>query len=171
MPSRQLWAVGLAMLGSVLLVLGGLYGLGILLDHGTTNHSNIGEVEIVSTGLQPTTPFEFDSEVHFGLSPSATSDTTFEHVKLCLYDANGSVIASRDLGTFETPSTAKNFSVQTDEVPHYILVHHPRFREIDGFDNELLVYRPTEETFGPGAPYQLPFEYDNLDQQSCEPSS
>lgn len=171
MPSRQLWVVGLAILGSVLLLLGGLYGLGIMFDQATTNHSNIGEVDMSSTGLEPTTPFEYDGKVHFGLDPSATSDTTFEHVKLCLYDANGSVLASRDLGTFEAPSTYKNFSVRTDEVPHYILVHHPRFREIEGFEIELWVYRPSRETFVPRGPSQLPFDYDKLDEQSCQPSS
>lgn len=57
--------------------------------------------------------------------------TAFENVTLRVYSENWSVLASRDLGTFEAGTLNVSVDVQTTTVPKWLVVEHPDFREHD----------------------------------------
>ena len=135
-----------------------------------TDPANTGEVSIAPAhSINTTAPFNLSGQVYFDAGPEADVNQ-FENVQLCLYDENGTALESALLGTFEAPSTVVNFSVRAERVPRYVYVHHPEFRSLGQFDNELLVYNAETDRFGSGTPEDLPFDTDRLTDTRCTPA-
>lgn len=118
--------------------------------------------------LNTTSPLNLTGEVHFSLHSTTPEKTKFEDVRLCLYGQNGTVIESVSLGTFEGPSTTRDISVQTEQMPWYIYVHHPDFPP--RLTNTLRVYYPELDRFSSGTPSELPFDADRLTDTRCTPA-
>lgn len=153
--------------------------LALLLLIGSTagclsTETSVGPRPAEGVGIQPTEllnttgPFSLTGEVYFYLYVSPSEQTQFEDVRLCLYDRNGTVIQSVSLGTFETNSTVVNISVQTDQMPWYIYVHHPEFPA--DLDNELRIYNADDDRFDPGTPSDLPFDAEGLEDTRYTPA-
>lgn len=141
------------------------WGGGATNGHSGAGHLSLYMTESVSDGP----PYQPVGEVNFILDSSIVSDDTFENVFVCMYDKNGDLIASQDLGTFATPSTTANVSLETETVPYYVYVHHPRFAEIDSFDVELMMYQPDRHAYADGYPDALPFDYKQMVDTGCTP--
>lgn len=128
-----------------------------------TDGTGPGRIEIA-----PNTPivanetgFEMtDAEVHFSLYVG--DEDRYEHVMLCLYDQSGTTLASRDLGTFSKPTDYTTASIRTGEIPRYIVIDHPEFREY-AFDYEILVWNPDQERYETGLPRDIEFQYPRND--------
>lgn len=136
-----------------------------------TDHSGPGSVSVAPTErLNATEPFELTGQVFFELDETTTERSRFEDVRLCLYAENGTVLAAEPLGAFEAPSTVVNVSVRTEQAPWYIYVHHPAFQSLEEFDNELLVYRPDDDRYGPGTVEDLPVRVERLTETRCRPA-
>ena len=114
------------------------------------------------------TPFRMEVVVSYSLHTSFVNDSTFEDVMLCLWDANGTVIAERNLGTFSgRDEIVKNISVKTDSVPRYIFPHHPRFYEIEPFGTGGYSFIPSQEIFRSVTIGSVPFDPRRLERGSC----
>lgn len=166
--NRHRTVAALALLALAVLVSGcTVFGIG---GDGTTGHSAPGDIDLFATepvAAEP--PYKPVDQVLFDLDGSVVENDTFSHVTYCLYDQNGSVIASEDLGTFETPSAAANVTLETEQVPYYVYVHHPRFSGIDEFQNEILIYLPDRHNYRDGHTDDLPFDTSRMTETSCQP--
>lgn len=80
----------------------------------------------------------YNGTIHFSLA--ASESVTFENVKLCLYDSNGTVLAEENLGTFSPPSASSPFEVRSGQIAEYIVVDHPNFRDYPDFGPGLYVW-------------------------------
>lgn len=81
--------------------------------------------------------FHFDGHVNFRLSTD--EPRTFEGAMICGYTETGEQLFSQELGSLTTPFDTAPISVHSDQVPAYITVDHPRFRDYDGFSPETYV--------------------------------
>lgn len=64
-----------------------------------------------------------------GITHPLGEKVELRHVMLCLYDEGGSVIDSRDLGTFEPPSDRTGVNLSTTQTLTYVVVYHPALHE------------------------------------------
>lgn len=103
-----------------------------------------GEAELSGPLVANESGFYASGSVSLQLS---RSDVSFEHVMLCLYDENETIIKAIDVGTLTTPNSKVNVTVRTETIPKYVLVDHPRFREYPSFEHELYVYLRSENLF------------------------
>lgn len=161
--------VGLILIPVVIVAaLGGIWLLSDDTEHGS---SSTGSVNIAPNQTVPSTsPFHLEGQIHYQFAPSQVDDASFEDVMLCLYDSNGDVIESRNLGTFDGSAEYKNISITTDGVPDLIIVHHPRFYSIDGFHIYGFEYISKSDRFRQTNSNDISFPYDQLEKGSCVPS-
>lgn len=132
--------------------------------------SAVGDVRLSASGpLADEPPYKPVDQVHFSLDGSVVEDDTFTHVAFCLYDRDGNVLATEDLGTFTTPSAVANVTVETEQVPYYVYVHHPRFASIEGFDTEVFEYLPERHNYVTNHSDDLPFDVRQMTETGCQP--
>lgn len=147
-------------------------GIWLLTDGPEQESSPIGGVEFAPNRTVPTTPpFHLEGEIHYQFAPSQVNDASFEDVMLCMYDSNEEVIASENLGTFDGSAEFKDISVTSDRVPNLILIHHPRFYSIDGFQTEVLIYDGASDRFRESHTNDVSFPYGQVERGTCVPSS
>jgi len=111
-------------------------------------------------------PFQLDITVRFGFAPSFAKDDSFENVRLCLYNANGSVLYSENLGTLSGSSDTVDVSIKIKNPPKYIHVHHPRIYEYMTV-HEVWVRNSGNMVFDDGTIRDLPFDPRKIDGLGC----
>lgn len=154
------------------IILASIGGVWVLLDSSDQESSAIGSVNIAPDRTVPTTsPFHLEGEIHYQIDPSQVDDSSFEDVMLCMYDSKRNVIASENLGTFDGSAEYVNISSSTDSVPDLILVHHPRFYSIDGFQIYAFKYMSESDQFSQLNADHISFPYNRLDRGTCTPAS
>jgi len=141
-----------------------------LFDGETTGHSRIGDTDLHRTGpLSENPPYKPIDQVLFSLDGTTIEGSALENVHICFYNRSGGVIAAENLGTFRTPSTAANVTAESDEVPHYIYVHHPELVNIEDFGHETQIYQPDRQGYRPGHLGALPFNITDMTDTGCTP--
>jgi len=89
---------------------------------------------------------------------------SFDHVMLCLYDRDGTLLQNHDVGSFENPVDLTRMTVQANTTPHYILVDHPELRSLEGFSLERLTWNNETGRYVEATPDQLEFGYPISDE-------
>lgn len=90
-------------------------------------------------------------------SATATESVVFRDVMICLYDEDGTLIGSSNIGTLRPETDRPNVSVTANRRPHIVVVDHPRFRE---YDVDLFVWKLTNGTIREGEIHDIDaFEY------------
>jgi hypothetical protein len=89
------------------------------------------------------------------------NEIEFNAVMACVYDEQGQLLTSDNLGTFKTPRDTARLSVRTDIQPTYIIVDHPEFREYDSIAAAIFHWRDDRirDTTGNPEEYIQAFEY------------
>lgn len=59
------------------------------------------------------------------------SELVFRDVHFCLYDTNGSILNSTNLGNFNGTSAETSYDIRAPEEPFAITIDHPKFHEQD----------------------------------------
>ena len=143
-------------------------GIWLHYNNSTERSSAIGGVDIAPNTTVPTSPpFHLVGEIHYTFSPSQRDDSSFEDVMLCFYDSQNQVIRSENLGTFDGAAKTVAVNITTSRVPSIIIVHHPEFYTIDGFQNEGMEYVDSIDQFRMTSLRDPRFDLRQLEQGSC----
>lgn len=128
-------------------------------ESGGDNHDSIRRARIqVSPGpvsmvgenvtMSPEVVFEL---YDYG-DPPKYDHVRLNDVMLCLYDREGAILHSSNLGGISFPETGEFYrrqtvNVSTSTVPKYIIVDHPQLRNGTVFDQEVLIWDPEREGY------------------------
>lgn len=143
-------------------------GVWWLADGSEQRSSAIGGTDIAPNNTVPSSPpFLLEGQIHYQFDPSQVGDSSFENVMLCVYGPKEREISSENLGTFDGAAETVDISIRTETMPKYIIIHHPRFYTIDGFQHETMVFSNFSNRFRDEPMSSLPIEYNQLDKGSC----
>lgn len=154
----------------IAILLATIAGVWWLADSAEQGSSPIGGTDIAPNSTVPTSPpFHLEGQIHYQFDPSQVEDASFEDVMLCMYDFDEDVITGTNLGTFDGFSEFRNISITTDSIPKLVLIHHPRFYSIDGFQHDVLIYGNQTDRYGELSLNGITYPYEQLERGTCSP--
>lgn len=158
---------------SAMLILAG--SLLIMQDQSNnqTGHSGGGHVTIdPNITLSTSPPFVLSGRVVYSPGTSNVENETFRDIRVCMYRRNGSVLLNQNIGSVSSRGGAIDISIKSEEVPYYIMVHHPGLYRLNNIENEILVLKDNEGYFdGTQTIEDMPFDVKRLSKGSCSQGS
>lgn len=106
---------------------------------------------------------DFRLNVTISFSLHVPDQTTFEHVRLCMYTPSGAVLNATDLGQFKTPQHRSTTTISADDRPEYLVVDHPDFDSYPDMGPLIRAWNDHENNYVPARVGDLSFEYPRPD--------
>jgi hypothetical protein len=109
-----------------------------------------------------TTNSTYQADISVDLEWALEEERTYHGVMLCLYDREGTVMYSTDIGPFRTSNVNVDVTVLAPERPDFVVVDHPELRA-NGF-RQIRYWNEEQGYWSIGTHADLPFTYPRTDE-------